>query len=83
MKSREYRTVQAIAHIFCTLLTLAALLPFVLLIISSFTDNEWASIYGYSYFPQKWSLEAYRYIAYQWDEIGHAYLMSFVVTGLV
>ena len=82
MKSKEYRTVQVIAHIFCILLTLSALMPFVLLIISSFTDNEWASVYGYSYFPKKWSLEAYRYIAYQWNEIGHAYLMSFVVTGL-
>lgn len=59
-----------------------ALLPFILLIIASFTDNQWATVNGFSFWPAKWSLEAYNYIASSWKSIGHAYLMTVVVTVL-
>lgn len=68
------------ANIVLTLLCLAALLPFVLLIIASFTDNQVAATEGFSFFPSALSLEAYRYIAREWNTIGRAYLMTFVVT---
>lgn len=80
MKSNEYRITQIIAHTFCGLATATAILPFILLIIASFTDNSWATANGYSFFPGKLSLDAYKYIAVQWEQIGHAYLMTFVVT---
>ena len=32
-----------------------ALLPFILLIIASFTDNQWATVNGFSFWPAKWS----------------------------
>ncbi|MFQ9394616.1 MAG: hypothetical protein ACLR2E_11885 [Lachnospiraceae bacterium] len=35
---------------------------------------------GYSFTPEKWSLEAYRYIASEWATIGRAYLMTILVT---
>ncbi|HHV10886.1 MAG TPA: carbohydrate ABC transporter permease [Clostridiales bacterium] len=82
MRSREYKITQLIAHLFCGVVALMAILPFILLIIASFTDNAWAALNGYSYFPKQFSLEAYRYIAIQWNQIGHAYLMSFLVTGV-
>mgnify|MGYP000116814386 FL=1 len=59
-----------------------ALLPFILLIIASFTDNQWATVNGFSFWPAKWSMEAYNYIASSWKSIGHAYLMTIVVTIL-
>jgi putative aldouronate transport system permease protein len=80
MRSREYKITQLIAHLFCGLAAILALLPFVLLIIASFTDNVWATANGYSFFPKEFSLEAYRYIAVQWNKLGHAYFMTIIVT---
>lgn len=82
MKTKEYFVTQAIAHVVCGLAAVVAVLPFILLIISSFTDNAWASANGFSYFPKEWSLEAYEYIAAKWDVIGRAYVMTFVVTAV-
>ncbi len=80
MRSREYKITQLIAHLFCGIVALCALLPFVLLVIASFTDNAWATVNGYSFFPKEFSTEAYRYIAVQWDKLGRAYLMTIIVT---
>ena len=81
MKSKEYYITQTTAHFVCGLVALLALLPFILLIIASFTENDWANANGYSFFPGAWSLDAYRYIAVQWGTIGRAYLMTVVVTA--
>ncbi|MDR1025387.1 MAG: carbohydrate ABC transporter permease [Treponema sp.] len=81
MRSLEYRLTQLIAYLICGTAALCALAPFVLLVTASFTDNSWAVANGYSFFPGKFSLEAYRYIAVRWDQLGRAYLMSVVTTG--
>ncbi len=80
MRTREYIITQILAYVVCGLAALLALLPFVLLLIASFTDNNWATANGFSYFPEKWSLEAYRYIIGQWEVIGRSYLMTIIVT---
>mgnify|MGYP000897090669 FL=1 len=82
MKSRESIMTQIIAHIFCGIAAFCAIMPFILLVIASFTDNKWATENGYSFFPQKLSLEAYNYIAVQWSLIGRAYLMTILLTGV-
>ena len=51
MKSKENLVTQLIAHLVCGLFALMALLPFVLLIVASFTDNTWATANGFSFFP--------------------------------
>ena len=79
-KSNESLAWQAAAHIVLFLFAAAALIPFVLLIIASFTDNNTAMVNGYSFFPEKWSLEAYAYIGREWRTVGRAYLMTIVVT---
>jgi putative aldouronate transport system permease protein len=81
MRSLEYKITQIIAYLVCGTVALCALLPFVLLITASFTDNAWAVEKGYSFFPKKLSLDAYRYIAVRWDQLGRAYLMSLVITA--
>lgn len=80
IKTKEHRITQLMAHIVCVICTFSALLPFVLLIVASFTDNDWANSNGFSFFPEKWSLEAYGYIVEQWSTIGRAYFMTLVVT---
>jgi putative aldouronate transport system permease protein len=80
MIKREDRPIQYLAHGILFLISLCAVLPFVLLIISSFTDNQTAIIYGYSFTPRKWSIEAYAYIFSEWRIIGRAYMVSIFVT---
>lgn len=82
MKTREYKKTQLIAHLVLMTASLIVLLPFMLLMIASFTDNAWATANGFSFFPEEWSLEAYEYIWMQKDMIGHAYLMTILVTAV-
>lgn len=49
MHSKEDRITQLTAHFVLLLLTMAALLPFVLLIAASFTDNTVAIAEGYRF----------------------------------
>lgn len=76
----DERVFQVIAHIFMGFFALLALIPFVLLIVSSFTDNSWAVANGFSFFPKEWSVDAYLYIMNSWKTIGRAYLMTILVT---
>ena len=64
------------------LLSFLALAPFLLLIIASLPDTRVAMTYGYSYFPQKWSITAYQYIATQSARLGRAYMMTIIVTAV-
>lgn len=68
------------ANLILTLLALAAILPIVLLLIGSFTDNATALAEGFSYFPSKWSTEAYKYIIDAWATVGRGYLNTILVT---
>ena len=80
MKIKEKTAVQVIGHVVLIVLALAAVLPFLLMIVASFPDSDWATANGFSFFPGQWSLEAYEYIANQWQTSGQAYLMTFLVT---
>lgn len=82
IKSREDKITQYIAIIVCGLFALAALLPFILLFVGSFTDNAWAGANGFSFFPKEWSAKAYQYIVVKWELIGQAYLMTVLVTAI-
>ena len=80
MKHTDNKTWKVVAEIVMALLSILALLPFLLLFISSITDNTWATANGFSFFPKKLSMLAYQYIINQWATIGHAYLMTFITT---
>lgn len=71
---------QIVSHVVLALFSLAAIIPFFLLVIASFTDNQWALANGISFFPKEWSLKAYEYILNEWGTIGRAYLMTIIVT---
>ncbi|MFV0467136.1 MAG: carbohydrate ABC transporter permease [Lachnospiraceae bacterium] len=70
------------ANLILGIFSIAAILPFILLVVASFTNNQWATTYGFSFFPKAWSTDAYLFIANQWQTIGKAYLMTIVVTLL-
>ncbi len=71
---------QIFGHIVMIFVTLCAIIPLILLVISSLTDNEVLVRNGYSFFPEKWSLEAYKYIFASGNSVPHAYMISIVLT---
>lgn len=78
--TRQEKGVKVLSYLVLALMSVCALIPFWLLIASSFSDSNYAIAYGYRFFPKVTSLEAYRYIVAQWDQIGRAYLITVIVT---
>jgi putative aldouronate transport system permease protein len=63
------------------LLSLAALLPFALLFISSLTAETSLLVDGYSFFPKQWSIKAYTYVfRTNGDNVFRAYGITMFVT---
>lgn len=80
MKSKDNLKWQILSNGILGIASLLALVPFILLIVSSFTQEQWALANGYSFFPGKLSLEAYGYIAQNFAMIGKGYLNTIIVT---
>lgn len=71
---------QALMHIFMILLVLSCVLPFLLMVMASFTEETTLTRNGYSFFPEVFSLETYRYIIRSASTILRGYVMTIVVT---
>ncbi|WP_026510216.1 MULTISPECIES: carbohydrate ABC transporter permease [unclassified Butyrivibrio] len=82
MKTKTQKRWSLAANIILTISSLLAILPFILLVIASFTDEEVAMNDGFSYLPAKLSMAAFGYIGQQWAMIGRAYLMTIIVTAI-
>lgn len=80
MREKDAIIWERAAHVVLMIFSLMCLLPFVLLVIASFTGNDWAAANGFTFFPGEWSLEAYQYVAHKWDTIGRAYCMTVIIT---
>ncbi len=80
MRTREDRIFQTIGHIVMIILSLFALLPMILLFMSSITDDGALVRNGYSFFPEKFSLYAYEYVFKTGNAVPHAYYISVVLT---
>jgi putative aldouronate transport system permease protein len=78
---RRYKEFRTLAHVVMFLVSLCVFLPFLLLFLSSITDESALLNHGYSFFPRKLSLEAYRYIFMSSDKILRAYGMTILVTA--
>ncbi|OPH46577.1 sugar ABC transporter permease [Paenibacillus ferrarius] len=60
---------------------IVCLLPFVLVLSGSFSDESQVAINGYKLFPQEFSLQAYKVVfSNLGDTIGNAYLVTIYVT---
>ncbi len=62
MNSRKNKIINGAFHLVMIYLTAAALIPILLMVISSFTENASLLQNGYSYLPEKWSTYAYEWI---------------------
>lgn len=82
MKTREARIYDTIGHVIMTILSLVAIIPILLMLISSVTDNNALLQNGYSFLPEKWSLFAYEWIFSSNSAVVlRAYGMSFLLTA--
>ncbi len=80
MKTREEKHFQILGNVVMIILSATALLPMILLVISSITDNDTLIKNGYSFFPAKLSMQAYTYIFSTGNSVVHAYGVSIVLT---
>lgn len=67
-------------NIFLTLFSICCLVPFIIVISSSFTDEQMIIENGYSLFPRQFTLLAYRYILGDPTQIVRAYGVTILVT---
>jgi putative aldouronate transport system permease protein len=82
VKNREEKVFRIIGNFIMVILSCGALIPIILLVISSFTSNRSLIQNGYSFFPKELSLEAYSYMFTSSNKITNAYGISFLVTIL-
>lgn len=82
IQTRGERTFVIFSAIVMIVLTVFAFLPFLLIVIASFTDETTLIRNGYSFFPEKTSLDAYLYIKSTAYTFIRAYGVSFLVTIL-
>lgn len=83
MKTREDKIFNIIGHIIMIILTLTAIIPIILMVISSLTSNSAVLRNGYSFLPEEWSFYAYKWIfASNGGTVLRAYGISFLITVL-
>ncbi len=76
----ESKGFNRVATVLLGIFSACALLPILLIVLASVTDETTLIRNGYSYFPQKLSWDAYYYMIKQGVTIGRSYLVSFFVT---
>ena len=62
------------------IVALCCVLPMVLVVMTSFTDESAIARNGYSFFPEKFSLMAYKTLFANGEQIARSYLVSIAVT---
>lgn len=78
-KERRYQLMLTIAM---TLISLIMIIPLVLLVMASITSNNEIIMHGYSFWPGKFSLKAYKYIWNEKAQIFRAYGVTLMVTAV-
>ena len=71
---------QALFHILLGLFALLCIVPFIFVIIISFTSEDSIRQIGYSFMPLSWSTQAYRYVFQLGDALWRSYFNSFLIT---
>ena len=67
-------------NILFAVLAAMAVIPFIFVLIISLTSEQSLLVNGYQFWPDEWSLEAYRYIFSSGSQITRAYGITIIVT---
>ncbi len=83
-KKRPFNAVgipaEIIINIIMFLFCAACVIPFIFVVIISFTTEESIRQIGYSFIPISWGLEAYKYVMKLGDQLWISYFNSFFIT---
>lgn len=82
MREKPFSRYQILSNAIMIIWTVIIILPFLLLFMSSITDENTLVANGYSFFPAKFSAAAYTYILRSGAKIVKAYGVSILVTAL-
>ncbi len=74
------RGTEAVFHAVLATFSLACVVPFLFVIIISFTAEDSIKRIGYSFFPESWSLEAFKQVLNLGDALWRSYFNSFAIT---
>ena len=80
MKQKWNSPYQIVTNIILILMVVCVVAPFLLLFMSSLTDENTLVAYGYSFWPRKWSIQSYAYILRSGQQILRAYGVSILIT---
>ena len=80
IESKARKVYQVVINTVLVIISLVMILPIVLLFMSSITSEKTLLVYGYSFFPREFSLNAYNYIFKNASSIFSAYGITFLVT---
>lgn len=80
IKSKQERIFQLVSHLFLLLLSVSVVVPFLIMLSSSFSDETAVLANGYSLFPREFSLDAYQYILSDSTTVLRAYGVTIFVT---
>lgn len=80
IKSRQERIFQFISHFFLLFVSLSVIIPFLIMLSSSFSSETAVLAKGYSVFPREFSLDAYQYILGDSTTVLRAYGVTIFVT---
>ena len=72
--------VNVVGYLFCGLIALVCLIPFIMVLAASFTSEEAISLYGFSLWPKECSLEAYKAVFKSPAVVAKAYLVTITLT---
>lgn len=81
-KKRVKFGISFLAHFLLILTTAACLIPFLVVISASFSDNIELLIKGYGLLPKGFSLSAYKLVFANGDVVGNAYILTIVTTAI-
>ena len=80
MREKPFSKYQILANVVMIIWTLIIILPFLLLFMSSITEENTLVSNGYSFLPAKFSIQSYAYIIKSGAKIIKAYGVSIIVT---
>ncbi len=69
-----------ILNIILAIFALVSIIPFIFVVIISFTSENALKVNGYSFLPKEFSLDAYRYVIGASGQLAHSYMITIIVT---
>lgn len=79
-KSKGFKFFDVLNYCFMTLISLVAVIPIYLVVVTSFTSEKYITMNGYTFFPKELSLVAYHWVLGSNSTIFNAYKVTVLIT---